>query len=154
MHRERALVPFIFRVTCFGMWVVTHFLADVNFSGSGSALACGPCKSCYRPGFKSRVDLASQFKKSQTAVSTTEHHFTLSVVCLIVECTKDSVRVTKKSIQIVVGRLGWKWIGRSVLQLLLLKHKEVEILFYLFHVLFIWCCVRNNFLRIIFINYK
>ena len=56
-------------------------------------------------------------------MSTTEHHFTLSVVCLIVECTKDSVRVTKKNIQIVVGRLGWKWIERSVLQLLLPKQK-------------------------------
>ena len=67
---------------------------------------------------------ASQFKKSQTAVSTTECHFTLSVVCLIVECTKDSVRVTKKNIQIVVGRLGWKWIERSVVQLLLLKQKK------------------------------
>ena len=55
---------------------------------------------------------AYQFKKSQTAVSTTERHFTLSVVCLIVECTKDRVRVTKKNIQIVVGRHGW----RSVLQ--------------------------------------
>ena len=69
-----------------------------------------------------------QFKKSQTAVSTTKRHFTLSVVCLIVECTKDSVRVTKKNIQIVVGRLGWKWIERSVLKLLLLKQKELELL--------------------------
>ena len=48
------------------------------------------------PGFESRVMRASLFKKSQTAVSTTERHFTLSVVCLIVECTKDSLRVTKK----------------------------------------------------------
>ena len=38
-------------------------------------------------GFESRVKRASQFKKSQTAVSITERHFTLSVVCLIVECT-------------------------------------------------------------------
>ena len=66
------------------------------------------------PGFESRVKRTSQFKKSQTAVSTSERHFTLSVVCLIVECSKDSVRVTKKIIQIVVGRLGWKWIERSV----------------------------------------
>ena len=28
-----------------------------------------------------------QFKKSQTALLTTERYFTLSVVCLIVECT-------------------------------------------------------------------
>ena len=56
-----------------------------------------------------------QFKKSQTVVSTAERHFTLSVVCLRVECTKDIVRVTKKNIQIVVGRLGWKWIEKSVL---------------------------------------
>ena len=62
-------------------------------------------------------------------MSITERHFTLSVVCLIVECTKDSVRVTKKNIQIVVGQLGWKWIERSVLQLLLLNQKEVELLF-------------------------
>ena len=46
-------------------------------------------------------------------MSTTDRHFTLSVVSLIVECTKDSVRVTKKNIQIFVGRLGWKWIERS-----------------------------------------
>ena len=65
---------------------------------------------------------------NKTAVSTTERYFTLSVVCLIVECTKDSVRVIKKIIQIVVGRLGWKWTERSVLQLLLLKQKEVELL--------------------------
>ena len=64
---------------------------------------------------RSRVKRASQFKKSHTAVSTTERHFTLSVVCLIEECTKDSVRVTKKNIQIVVGRLGYKWIEKSVL---------------------------------------
>ena len=75
--------------------------------------------------FESRVKRASQFKKSQTAVSTTERHFTLSVVCLIAECTKDSLEVTKENIQIVVGRRGWKWIERSVLQLLLLKQKEV-----------------------------
>ena len=30
----------------------------------------------------------AHFKKSQTAVSTTERYFTLSVVCLIVECTR------------------------------------------------------------------
>ena len=95
---------------------------------SGSALACGACKSCWRPGFESRVKRASQFKKSQTAVSSSERQITLSVICLIVECTKDSVRVTKKNILIVVGRLGWKWIERSVLQLLLLKQKEVELL--------------------------
>ena len=29
-----------------------------------------------------------QFKKSQTAVSTTERYFTLSLLCLIVECTR------------------------------------------------------------------
>ena len=75
-------------------------------------------------GFESRVKRASQFKKSQTAESTTERYFTLSVICLIVEYTKDSARVTKKNIQIVVGRLGWKWIDRSVLQLLLLKQKK------------------------------
>ena len=73
---------------------------------SGSVLACGACKSCLRPGFESGVKRASQFKKSQTAVSTTELYFPLSVVCLIVECTDGSVRV---------GRLRWKWIERSVL---------------------------------------
>ena len=89
-------------------------------------------------GFESRVKRASQFKKSLTAVTTIECHFTLSVVCLIVECTKDSVRVTsKQNIQIVVGRLGWKWIERSVLELLLLKQKEVELL------LTITCCKSN-----------
>ena len=53
-----------------------------------SAVACGACKSCQRPGFEYRVKGASWFKKSQSAVSTTERYFTLSVVCLIVECTK------------------------------------------------------------------
>ena len=40
------------------------------------------------------------------------------------------MRVTKKTSQIDVGRLGWKWIERSVLQLLLLKQKEVELFFF------------------------
>ena len=66
-------------------------------------------------------------------MSTTDRHSTLSVVCLIVEWTKDSVRVTKKNIQIVVGRLGWKWIERSFLQLLLLKQKEVKLLYYYYY---------------------
>ena len=48
-------------------------------------------------------------------MSTTERHFTLSVVYLIVECTKGNVNVTKKNIKIVAGWLGWKWIERSVL---------------------------------------
>ena len=74
---------------------------------SGSALTCGACKSCQRPGFESHVQLVSQFKKSQTAVSTTERHFTLSVGCLIVECTKDRVRVTKKTFrQLQAGLAG------------------------------------------------
>ena len=30
---------------------------------SGRALVCGACKSCWRPGFESRVKRASQFKK-------------------------------------------------------------------------------------------
>ena len=65
--------------------------------------------------------------KSLRPVSTTERHFTLSVVCLIVECINDSIRETeKKHVQIIVGRLGWKWIEWFVLQLLLLKQKEVE----------------------------
>ena len=55
---------------------------------SGSALACGACKTCLRPGFESRVKRASKFRKFQTALSTTERYLTLSVVCLIVECTK------------------------------------------------------------------
>ena len=59
-------------------------------------------------------------RKFQTAVSTTERHFTISVVCLIVECGNDNVKLTKKNIQIVVGRLGRKGIERSLLQLLLL----------------------------------
>ena len=96
----------------------------------GSALACRACKSSQRPGFEFRVKQASQFKKSQTAVSTTERHFILSVVCLIVECTKDSIRVTKKNIQIVVGWLGQKWIERSILKLLLLKQNKQNYYYY------------------------
>ena len=55
---------------------------------SGSALACGASKSCWRPEFESHVKRTTKFKKVQTAVSTTERYFTLSVVCLIVECTR------------------------------------------------------------------
>ena len=51
-------------------------------------LACGAYKSFQKPGFESRVKRASQFKKYLTAVSTTERYFTLSVVYLIVECTR------------------------------------------------------------------
>ena len=54
---------------------------------SGSALECGACKSCWSHRLES-VKLASQFKKSQTTVSTAERYFTLSVVCLRVECTR------------------------------------------------------------------
>ena len=39
-----------------------------------------------------------------------------------------SVRLSRNNIQISEGRLSWKWIQRSVLQLLLLKQKEVELL--------------------------
>ena len=64
-----------------------------------------------------------------TAVSITQRYFTLSVVCLIVECAWIQRKGNwKNSIQIAEGRLGWKWIERSVLQLLLLKQKEVELL--------------------------
>ena len=55
---------------------------------SGGALVCEACKSCQRHEFESRVKWASQFKKSQTAVSTTERYFTHSAVCLIVECAR------------------------------------------------------------------
>ena len=85
------------------------------------------------PGFESRVKWASWFKKSQTAVSTTERYFTLSVVCHIVECTKMGFQlgVTKNNIQIVVVRFGWKCDKRSVIKVLLLKQKEVELLLYM-----------------------
>ena len=57
-------------------------------------------------------EVASQFKKSQTAVSTTERYLTLYVVCLILVCTRIQRKGnSKKNIQIVAGRLiGWKWI--------------------------------------------
>ena len=54
-------------------------------------------------------------------MSITERYFTLSVVYLIVECTwRQRKGNWKKNIQIVVvaRRLGWKWIERSVTQLL------------------------------------
>ena len=54
---------------------------------SGSALACGACKSCYETWVRI-LKRASQFKKSQTVVSTTECYFTLSVVSLIAKCTR------------------------------------------------------------------
>ena len=54
------------------------------------------------------------------------------MVCLIVECTRRQRKGNKKNIQIVVGGLVKKWIEMSVLQLLLLKQKEVELLLLLF----------------------
>ena len=52
---------------------------------------------------------------SHTAVSTTEHYFTHSVMCLIVECTRRQRKGNqKKQIQIFEGRHGFKWIKRSV----------------------------------------
>ena len=69
---------------------------------------------------------ASQFKKSETAVTTTERYLTLSVVYHIVKCTRRQRKGNYKNIQIVVGRLCWKWIETSVLHLLLLIQKEVE----------------------------
>ena len=99
-HTERFLIFFARRNSrCFGEIILSksnHTTTHRHGGVSGSPLACGACKSCPRPGFESRVKRASQFKMSQTAVSTTERHFTLSVVCLIVECTKDIVRVIKK----------------------------------------------------------
>ena len=70
---------------------------------------------------------ASQFKKSQIAVSTTKRHFTLSVVCLVVECTKHSVRVTKLNIHMVEA--AWLEMDRKVCPttILLRKQKEVEL---------------------------
>ena len=62
-----------------------------------------------------------QFKNSQPTTSNSERYFTLSVVFLLVECTGN-----QNNIQIVVGRLGWKWIERSVPQLLLLIQKEIK----------------------------
>ena len=59
-------------------------------------------------------------------MSTTECCFILSVVCLLVECTRKRHKGYLKNIQIVVDRLGWKWIARSVSQLLNLIQKEVE----------------------------
>ena len=64
------------------------------------------------------------------AGSTTERYFTLSVVCLLVKCTRrQHIGNPQKNIKIVVFRLGWKRIERSILQLVLLKQKEVELLF-------------------------
>ena len=89
------------------------------------------------PGVKG----ASLFKKSQAAVSTTERHFTLSVVCLIVECTKDSISVNKKKTFRYL--FGWKWIERSVLQLLHLKQKDVELLLLYIYSSQFWLCYFN-----------
>ena len=48
--------------------------------------------------------------------------------------------VTKKNIQIVVGRIGWKWIERSVLQLLLLKTKRSRTSIIIINVFHIAAC--------------
>ena len=80
-----------------------------------------------RPGLESRVKQASQFKKSQTAVSTTERHVTLSVGCFIVECTKDSVRVTKKK-HSDSCRPAWLEMDRKVCPTITTSTKEVKLL--------------------------
>ena len=54
-----------------------------------------PCEACV------------PVQKFQTSVSTTECYFTLSVVCLIVECSRRQRKGNSKNIEIVVGRLGW-----------------------------------------------
>ena len=87
-------------------------------------LACGACKSCKRPGFESRVKRASLFKKSQTSVSTNERYMTLSVVCLIVECTRRQLKGNSIKHSDSCRRLGWKWIEGSVQQLFLPKLKN------------------------------
>ena len=73
---------------------------------SGSTLACGAYKSSQRPGFGSRAKQASQFKKSQTAVSTTERYFTLYVVCFIVYCTRRQCKGDSKKIHVPDTRCG------------------------------------------------
>ena len=58
---------------------------------------------------------------------------TLSVVCLLVECTRRQRKGNAKNIQRVVGWRGWKWIERSVV--LLLIQKEIELLYIIFFML-------------------
>ena len=95
-----------------------------------------------------QCEMASQFKKSQTAVSTTERYFTLSVVYLIVECTARQHKIQKNS-QVVVGWLGCKWSKRSVLQLLSKTKRSRTIIFIYFWMLhnghFIFSLNLNNY---------
>ena len=58
-------------------------------------------------------ETGSQFKKSQTAMSSTEPYFSLSVVCILVECTKDSVRGLKKNIQKWIEWCGQRFAGNG-----------------------------------------
>ena len=53
---------------------------------------------------ESRVNRASQFKKSQTAVSTTELYFTLYMVSHIVDCSRRQRK----------GNLKKQWMNRKV----------------------------------------
>ena len=73
---------------------------------SSSALACGACKSCYRSGFENRVKREAEFKKIQNTLSTTERHFTLSVVCLLDECIRRHRKGNLTNILIVDGLQG------------------------------------------------
>ena len=70
----------------------------------------------------------SQFKRSQTAVSTTERYFTLSVVCLRLECTRRQRKGNSKKYSDSCRTAWLKWIETSVLQLLLIQ-REAEGLF-------------------------
>ena len=78
------------------------------FGGPVIALGLtGNSSSAVKGELMKPVRRASQFKKFQTAVSTTEHYFTLSVICLIVECSRRQHKSNSNNIQIVVGWLGW-----------------------------------------------
>ena len=62
-------------------------------------------------------------------MSTTERYYTLSTVCLIVECIKRQRKGNKKknNIQIVVCRIDRKRIERSVLLLLFIQRTIIII---------------------------
>ena len=59
-------------------------------------------------------DLSIPVKKSDYSVNDPAI-FTLSVSSVVVECTRRQSNGNMQNIQVLVGRLGWKWIRTSIL---------------------------------------
>ena len=85
-------------------------------------------------------------------MSTTDRYLTLSVFCLLVECTRRQRKGNSKKKHSDSCRPVWLEMGRKVcpIQLLLLEQKEVELLYiYYYYIIFIFNFLVTNY----FIDY-